>query len=283
MSFMKQGLIPRDLYSEIDSTAIYREMERYSNRFLGQTRSLLRPYARKWGGDPLHAWSRRWEYPFAFEAIKECADAGRGGMIRVLDAGAGITFFPYYLAECLGNVDVICVDYDELLPGLYSRINSTLGSEIRFQLNSIDRIDTADQSFDVVYCISVLEHTRNYSAIIREFKRLLRPGGVMIVSFDVSMNDRADIPVAEAKALLSTLRECFNAVDPEAVEAFQKFEPSISDAIVTTKYINKVHPERLPWVAPRLSGMLGAMRRGVFPWPVMKNIATACFLFTAPR
>ena len=39
-----------------------------------------------------------------------------------------------------------------------------------------------DESVDLVICTQVLEHTRSPSACVREFHRVLRPGGAMLIS-----------------------------------------------------------------------------------------------------
>ena len=67
--------------------------------------------------------------------------------------------------------------------------------------------------FDVVYCISVLEHTRDYRTILDEFRRVLRPGGRFLLTFDVSVDGRSDIPRPGAADLLRAIEERFVAVD----------------------------------------------------------------------
>ena len=40
----------------------------------------------------------------------------------------------------------------------------------------------ADGSFDLVTCSEVLEHVENYRAVLREIHRVLKPGGLMVVT-----------------------------------------------------------------------------------------------------
>ena len=40
----------------------------------------------------------------------------------------------------------------------------------------------ADESFDLVTCSEVLEHVENYRAVLREIQRVLKPGGLMVVT-----------------------------------------------------------------------------------------------------
>ena len=47
--------------------------------------------------------------------------------------------------------------------------------------------------FDIIYCLSVLEHTRGYPEILLELRRVLRPGGTLVVTFDLSLDGDSDI------------------------------------------------------------------------------------------
>ena len=44
----------------------------------------------------------------------------------------------------------------------------------------------ADNSYDVIFCNHVLEHVNDYMKALRELRRILRPGGVLICSFPIS-------------------------------------------------------------------------------------------------
>jgi SAM-dependent methyltransferase len=39
-----------------------------------------------------------------------------------------------------------------------------------------------DESFDLVTCSEVLEHVENYRAVLREIRRVLKPGGLMVIT-----------------------------------------------------------------------------------------------------
>ena len=61
----------------------------------------------------------------------------------------------------------------------------------RFALEDIDivRVDVnreplpyADQSFDVVCCSEVIEHVENFRELLRQAHRVLKPGGVLVVT-----------------------------------------------------------------------------------------------------
>ena len=47
---------------------------------------------------------------------------------------------------------------------------------------SIDAIPVEDASFDVVLCLQVLEHVPDPAAAVRELRRVVRPGGRVLLS-----------------------------------------------------------------------------------------------------
>ena len=120
MSSLKtySGVPGREAYHAVLNADEFHEIETYSNQFIYKHQSYLARYARKWVLDPLHQWSRQWEYPFVFNALKK-ANVEDGA--RILDAGSGISFFPFLIAQQL-RATVTCCDVDPLLPTVYTAI-----------------------------------------------------------------------------------------------------------------------------------------------------------------
>ena len=116
----------------------------------------------------------------AHEAIHETAakileTAERG---RVLDVPAG----EGALALRLKNLgfEVFCCD-------LYTEFFKLPGTEIK-QGNLDARLPYADGFFDAVVCVEGLEHIENPANAFREFARILRAGGTLVVSVPNIMN-----------------------------------------------------------------------------------------------
>lgn len=76
----------------------------------------------------------------------------------------------------LGGIDVVCEfpTAQSLLSGNSKAVNFTEGS--------IDSLPYADNFFDAINCLDVLEHTYSPTNIIKEFGRVLKPGGQVFVT-----------------------------------------------------------------------------------------------------
>jgi SAM-dependent methyltransferase len=122
-------------------------------------------------------WSRLYEYIWCKQLIRQGE--------TVLDAGSGPNYpFQYELAE--NGCKVYSVDID---PDL---LNSKPHPNIKHIVASIDNIPLCNEEVDTVYCISVLEHLKKDAVIrsMREFYRVLKPGGRLIITLDLTMDGR---------------------------------------------------------------------------------------------
>ena len=143
--------------------------------------------------------TRYWEYPFAIMA----ADLKPG--IKVADIGCGTTPFTPYLSELVGKDNVTGID-EQLITddseeshfnfGTRSRVVDHFG--FNFKKTSNNKIEVEDASFDVVFCLSVLEHIRDHhdkQSLILELVRILKPGGKLILTFDTAINAPLNDPL----------------------------------------------------------------------------------------
>ena len=167
-----------------------------------------------WSPDPFHQWSRQWEYPFVCSKIDSFQSSlgWKQKAVRVLDAGSGVTFFPFYLVSKF-NVTLKCCDIDSKLAMIYAEIKR----HPEFQYHNLDFVHSdlektpfENNSFDIVYCISVLEHVGSIDGCLKEMDRILRPDGLLVVTFDVSRDNRNDLRVGEAERLLRLLETQFD-------------------------------------------------------------------------
>jgi len=82
-------------------------------------------------------------------------------------------------------LDVGCGDrpYEQLLTGAAEIVGFDVPGNPHADLHgSIDALPVEDASFDVVLCLQVLEHVPDPAAAVRELRRVVRPGGRVLLS-----------------------------------------------------------------------------------------------------
>ena len=211
----------------------FRAMEEHNRSFLAEHHRVLAYYRRRWVDDPLHAWSRRWEYPFVFDALRAQVD----NPATILDAGAGATFFPFFVADHISDSVVHAVDNDSRLREVY---DSAAHPAVRFETEDICAMSFPTGHFDAGYSVSVLEHIPNRSGVADEMARVLKPGAPLVMTIDISLDGRDEIKLEEAEDLLSELERGFEPVGDSVTLRQAVADP---DLLVTTK----MDPAELPW------------------------------------
>lgn len=253
---LPSGIPTIESYNELLKSLLFLKMERFSNQFLELNKHALTEYSRKWVSDPLHQWSRQWEYPFVYTKIQEFIDDKKSSDIKILDAGSGITFFPYYLTSTLAHVKVDCCDIDaSLLKSIFSEIIANSKFLVDFYSTDLHALPFKDDQYDIVYCISVLEHTGDFEIIIQEFKRILKQKGLLIMTFDISIDGSLGIPRQKAVELIEMLEKYFITKDFQSKQALKLLYDE--DRILTTKYIRTIDKNLLP---PRKYSLLSTFK-----------------------
>ncbi len=263
---LPDGIPLRDEYDALQRSAVFRDMAAFSEEFLERNRSVLDRYIAKWGAaNPLRSWSRQWEYPYVFGKVAEAVRARPRA--RILDAGSGATFLPFYLGRRLEGTTVRCCDTDDTLADVFSALNRNLNGDIEFSTADIRALPYPDSSFDLVYCVSVLEHTDGYEDILNEFSRVSN-GGRLTVTFDVCLDGTRDIRLKDLDGMLDALAVAFDT-GPDLRRAVRS--QLSNPGIVTTRTVSR---DLLPWRGPpllhRLKSSL-ANRRPV-PWPPLLTV-----------
>ncbi len=242
---------------ELKRTDAYKRHIAYNHDFLKRHGEALEKYGRHWGMDPFKLWSRRWEYPFVAARLLRFgqSDPRSQTKFEVMDAGSGVTYFPYFICGQLSQAKFVCVDYDETYVPMFEAINRTEesaasggGQKVRFIKASLQNLPLADGALDAICCISVLEHTDNYAQILNEFFRVLRPGGLFVLTFDLSLDGKFTLPLPRAEELLKTLQTKFDVADGE--DCLPELSKMRDPGILTSDHVRATEPELLPWTFP---------------------------------
>jgi len=139
---------------------------------------------------------RRTEYPWAI------LNAHLDKPMKILDIGSGVSVFPIYLAS--KGHEVFSIDNDEILMNRISpQLAKWCSTTVKYSVGNVTKLEFEDNTFDRVFCISVIEHLEEeildgkpvnfhkYNLDIKaidEMLRVLKPNGVLIITFDWSEN-----------------------------------------------------------------------------------------------
>lgn len=171
----------------------------------------------KWPRDPLHNWSRVWEYPYVYHALKKHRVVhGSSSLPTVVDLGSGVTFFPFAVAKL--GYKVICLDIDDVCKTDIERASSILlenPGKVNFRKIDKDQLPLERSEVDIVYCVSVLEHIQNFETTIDEVFRILKCGGLFIVTIDLDSCGYLDISLKRYYELRNHLLKYFEFQIPE--------------------------------------------------------------------
>lgn len=170
-----------------------------------------------WPRDPLHNWSRIWEYPYVFHQLLGFHSTRPDGRaLRLADVGSGVTFFPFSAARL--GFDVSCADIDPVCGRDIPRAAKVLSPDprqVEFRLIRGDRLPFVDGELDVVVCISVLEHIPAFENTIAEMARALKRDGLLVLTIDLDLRGDFEIGVARHRQLVDCLEHFFLFEKPD--------------------------------------------------------------------
>ncbi len=266
---LPSGIPSRKKYEELLQSALFHRIEKFSNNFILENNDVLIPFNRKWTQDPLHQWSRQWEYPFVFSKLQHMKRS-----TRVLDAGSGITFFPYLLSSSFKGTEIFCADKDELLIKIYRKISGPNHKGVKFSRTNLEQLSFPDKYFDAIYCISVLEHSKQVTNIINQFHRVLKRDGLLLLTFDISLDGESEIPIKEVSELLAHIKRRFKV---EKIQENVLFSEKRISKSITTHYIAQFMPKLLPWRFPLLTKIRSVLKFH-FSRSLYHNLTVCCVI-----
>lgn len=125
-----------------------------------------------------------------YDTVVEClGEAGVAAGMRVIDVGCGDGALAGVIRKAVGCT-VTGVDPNataiEAANGEFSR----RGLSGNFLCAEGYRYPFADGFFDAAVCSDVIEHVREPKSLLTEIRRLLRPGGVLVISTPIRITER---------------------------------------------------------------------------------------------
>lgn len=205
--FERSGLAALSDYDSDGYKSLVAQLEVVDSEFLQKLPQFAHPEY-KWHRDTLHTWSRAWEYSFMLHHVKlECVRQGRA--LSIIDFGSGSVFFPFAIAR-LGN-NVVCFDNDPIgvadLQSATKHVSAGSGSvEGR---KSDERLPVESEFADLAYSVSVLEHMPDPVSIVDEISRVLKPGGLFILTMDLDVEGTSGVTPVNFEKLRANLEKRF--------------------------------------------------------------------------
>ena len=146
------------------------------------------------------------EYGFVFAQLSELYPQ------KILDVGTGVTALPHLMANCGLHVTATDNVKDYWRKDMLNR---------HFYIINDDITNTKlKDSFDLITCISTLEHIENYNQAVNTMFDLLNPGGHLILTFPYTEHRFVDnvyiLPGSQVGRLLSFKTHSYSRNELEA-------------------------------------------------------------------
>lgn len=146
-------------------------------------------------------WSKVWEYPWLWLGKLDGVDwAGA----HLIDLGSALSPLPWVCAMLGAKVTMI-ETRDRFVP-IWANLRDRLRLDVDWRMVDSESIPLPDASVDVVTSFSVVEHQADKQRAVGEAVRILKPGGLLAMSFDICEPEMGmTFPEWNGRAL--TLRE----------------------------------------------------------------------------
>ena len=147
---------------------------------------------------------------------------------RILEIGAGAAWFSAELSKLPKVVEVVATDFSpkllkEQAPKVFKLLNARAGKITRMPAD-FHRLDFPDNHFDFVVCSAVLHHAVNMKVVLREARRVLKPGGQFVAIREPVW------PLIKLKSRSKTQTKLVNAGVNEHFYTLAEYRDSFSQA-----------------------------------------------------
>ena len=129
-------------------------------------------------------WSKVWEYPWLwFAALHEIDWRDK----VLVDVGSELSPFPWYIGTLGARVEL--VETSSALFPMWQKLAAQLHVNAGFHATPSEQLPLPSNYTDVLTSFSVIEHQPDKKRAVDEVIRVLKPGGIFAVSFDICEPD----------------------------------------------------------------------------------------------
>ena len=130
---------------------------------------------------------------------------------RVLEVGCGPGYFSPKVARAIPNGELVLTDIQrEMLRKAQKRLSRKNVSNVEYHLSNGIDFPFKDNEFDCIYMVTVIGEIENQEQYVKEFLRILRPGG--IVSISEQAGDPDKMSINEVKNLFNKFNFKFDKI-----------------------------------------------------------------------
>jgi SAM-dependent methyltransferase len=143
--------------------------------------------------DPLPVVAARYRDSLEWASVRQLLPDARGK--SALDVGAGRGIASFALASEGFSVTALEPDGSSIVgAGAIRELARVSGLDINVTQDFSETLPFPEQHFDVVFARAVLHHTRNLEQAVREFYRVLKPGGLLLAIREHVISKDKDLP-----------------------------------------------------------------------------------------
>lgn len=100
----------------------------------------------------------------------------------ILDAGCGHGAALRELEQRFRPDRLVAVDRDPEMVERTREVSRRCSCRVEVQVGDVAKLDLPDASLDLVFCHQTLHHVSDPVAVLHEFRRVLRPGGLLLMA-----------------------------------------------------------------------------------------------------
>jgi len=147
----------------------YQNFRTLSNKERAEKYAEIKSHQTYYAATPVSKWMHEWRIKSIINLIGDITDK------VILDAGSGEGFF---LSQIKAK-EKYGIEISEI------RVKRSIkhSPNLSVIIGDAKELPFEDNVFDVIVCSEVLEHVDNYQEALFEFKRCLKPSGILVISF----------------------------------------------------------------------------------------------------